>query len=180
MPDAYSVYEARYVAEYTATSAANDLLISGPSTPRNKVRTIRFARVNCSVAETQNYWFGVVTAASVVYPVTAPASVSIAPAVSQYYPMLREGMELKLYPGEYLRAYRAAATAGSTISLNIVYIESDLPIYEQYEPQLRRAIIRRSSSPGQRSVSSVPAPPGLGPGSGGGEAPGGGGGAEPY
>lgn len=163
MPDSYEVVEGRFLNEYTATSAANDLILSGAAVPANKVWTIRLCRASCSVAETQIYWFAIVTRASVVYPVTAPASTAIAPAVSQYYPMLREGLEIKLFPGEFLRVYRAAATAASTISLNYCYYESDLPLYVYEEPQVVKRIRKGVSDLRQRMSGGAAA--GGGPGS---------------
>lgn len=163
MPDAYEVYEGRYLAEGISTSAANGLFEQVGPVPANRVWTILKARLAPSVAETQYVWFSVVTRTSQVVPVTAPIQAALAPAVEQNYPLLREGMELKLFPGEYIRAYRAAATAGSTIAIYAQYIDSPLPIYEEYEPQVRRAQIKKRST-GQRSI-------GGGGGSSGGEGP---------
>lgn len=136
MPDAYEIAEGRYLNETSNVSAANGLSITVGPVPANKVWTIRVARCNCDVAETQVYWFAILTRASVNYPITVPQSVTITPAAQRYYPALTEGMEIKLFPGDHLVAHRAAATAGSVISINVCYYETDLPLYVYDEPQI--------------------------------------------
>jgi len=164
MPDAYQVYEGRYIVYASATSAANALLIDTPAVPRNTVWTILSACCGASVDETNTKWFSILDPlAGYEFVVTLPASFAGIAANYQMLPCVREGMEMKLFPGEKLRAKRSAATAGSTFTVFFRYIVSDLPIYEQYEPQVRRAQLKRSSS-GQRSLAG-----GGGVGGGGGE-----------
>ena len=176
MPDAYALGEGRFLQNANSLSGANALFASLGPVPRNRVWTILSALAYCSVAETQTYWFAIISLDTNRYPVTAPASASIAPAVTQWYPMLREGMELKLYPGESLYALRAAATAGSSIGLFIRFIESQLPLYEEVEPQVQRRRIQLSpGNLGRGLIGRVL--PGRSPGSGidSGETGGGGG-----
>ncbi|HOV76328.1 MAG TPA: hypothetical protein PK967_20440 [Candidatus Hydrogenedentes bacterium] len=175
MPDAYALGEGRFLQNANSLSGANALFASLGPVPRNRVWTILSALAYCSVAETQTYWFAIISLDTNRYPVTAPASASIAPAVTQWYPMLREGMELKLYPGESLYALRAAATAGSCIGLYIRYIDSQLPLYEEVEPQQQRKRISSVPSNIGRGIVARTLP-GSSPGSGGG---GGGGGTPP-
>lgn len=174
MPEAYHIGEARFLQNLSLLSAPNALFANIGPVPRNCVWTILSALAYCDVTETQTYWFAVVSLDTNRYPVTAPASITIAPAVTQWYPMLREGMEMKLYPGESLYALRAAATAGSVIGIWARVIESQMPLYEQFEPQQQRKRISASpSNIGRGIVGHIL--PGRAPGSGGE----GGGGGEP-
>jgi len=83
-------------------------------------------------------------------------------------------MELKLFPGEYLTVYRAAATAGSQIAVYARLIESALPLYEEFEPQIQRKMVSaRPSNIGRgiagRQLPGRPPGGGVPPGGGGGE-----------
>jgi len=172
MPDAYALGEARFINYGQSVAGAGALLVGTAQVPRNCVWTILSALAYCSVAETQVYWFAILGQDTNYYPVTQPASISIAPAVVQWYPMLREGMELKLFPGEQLYAYRAAATAGSTLGLFFRYIESNLPLFNEVEPQLQRKLFSsRPSNIGRGIAARIL--PGRAPGGGGGEGGGG-------
>lgn len=140
MPDAYEITDAQFIQYPNAISGAAALSVSLPACPAGRVQTVLQALAYCSAQETRVYWFTVRGVDGNHYPVTAPASVTIDPALTQWYPMLREGMELKLFPGEILYAWRAAATAGSTIAIYARIIESDMPFYQEIDKhkQLRR------------------------------------------
>jgi hypothetical protein len=173
MPDAYIIGEGRYIqCRNSGLSVAGALLMDLAAVPRNCVWTILSALAYCSVSESQTYWFAVLAEDTNGYPITIPQTAAINPAVSQWYPMLREGMEIKLFPGERLRIYRAAATAGSQIALYARIIESQLPLYEEFEPQLQRKRIsegvpfRFDDRPPTRTLPGRP--PGSIPGGGGG------------
>lgn len=174
MPDAYEIFHGRFISKLEASSTLAGLLATSAAVPPNRVWTILSAILVVDADETRDFWFSVGSFAG-YFGVTIPQSFAIVGAANKWYPMLREGMELKLFPGETLCGHRAAATAGSTMVLHARYIESDLPIYEEYEPQVRRAQVKRRSS-GQRISS------GGGSGSAGGsgiESGGGEGGAPP-
>lgn len=160
MPDAYELHDGAFVQLQTNTSAANGLsAIVGP-VPAGKIWTVMSAVAAPSVAETQIYWFAL-TNFGVTFPVTLPASIALAPAVQQFYPLVREGMELKMFPGEYLTAYRAAATAASTISIYVRLIETDLPFYvelDKHKVLRRRARAMEITNPNVRIGGS---PPGI-------------------
>lgn len=145
MPDAYALSDLRYVNEATYTSGNEELLVDSAAVPANKFWTILQAVIVSSVAETRSLWFAVYPQSANPYPVTTPESFAANLAIGKNYPMLREGMELKLMPGDRIRAYRDAATAGSVMYLFMRYVESDMPLYEQFEPQLQRAGLRVSS-----------------------------------
>jgi len=132
-----------------------------------------------TVAETQNYWFSILSRDGIDFPVTIPAEATVDTAIKRYYPMLREGMELKLFPGESLYGYRDDATAGSFLYIYARFIESDLPYFQYREPL--KPVTRKASehgrafASGKLSTSSMVEPGGPGgPGEGGG-----GGGPEP-
>lgn len=133
MPDAYDIHEGRFIQERTYTSAANDLIVGSGTVPTGKVWTLLSASYYPSVSETQDVFFSVLSRASVDYPVTFPRNIALSTSIKE--PLLTEGLEMKLFPGELLRGHRGAATAGSTITIEIRYIESDLPYYAYTEPQ---------------------------------------------
>jgi hypothetical protein len=149
MPDAYEVHDAQFLQKELNTSAADALLIGGTICPPGRCRTIVAAIAKCSVAETQDYWFSRLYQ-SVYFAITTPASKTITPAVNRWAPMLLEGMEIKLYPGEYLMAQRAVATAGSTMSIEIMFIETDLQYFvelDKHKVLRRRAEAMQESNP---------------------------------
>jgi hypothetical protein len=137
MPDGYELHDARFPQIAFATSAANGLVQAIGPVPPNKVWTILHAFATNSVGaggETQYYWFGVSSDLAIYYPITRPVNQLVDNSVAQYFPMLTEGMEIKLFPGQYIAARRAAATAGSTLIIYIRYFETDLPYYKYTEP----------------------------------------------
>lgn len=146
MPDAYEIHDAQFLQVLSVTSAADALAISLPSVPAGKVWTFLSAYVNCSVAETQIYWFGIQNPNYPGhFPVTVPASRLITPAVYSFYPMVNEGMEIKVFQNESLVVRRAAATAGSTISISGRFIENDMPFYQELEKHANRIRFRRAA-----------------------------------
>ncbi len=172
MTEAYETHDARYIQYRSYGSAANALVVYGDVVPAGKVWTIIQAAIETSVAETQDFWFSV-NASLINFPVTTPTSFALAPASAKYYPMLREGMELRLYPGEKLAGQRAAATAGSTITIFYRWIETDLPYYKYIEPLNRVVQSRRKHGEAYRTTGGIspgsPPPSGGGGGSDGGE-----------
>lgn len=171
MPDAYELHEGRFIQRALNTSAADALQVWVPAVPAGKIWTLLSGFVTCSVAETQIYWAGIQSMGT-QWPILRPASFALAPAVYQNLPLVTEGMEIKIFAGEVLAGYRAAATGGSTMSIYVRYIENDLPLYEYIEPQEVRRL-RRSA---QAAIGSMVRGGGGGGGSsGGGIAPPGGG-----
>jgi len=145
MPDAYDFSDAKFINFIRSVSAADALFIQTGYVPVGKVWTFLGACAVPSVNETRTFWFAVEAPSSgFAIPVTLPQSFAAVTASQLFLPMLREGMELRCYPGERLYVFRDAATAGSTIELRAKYIESDMPLYEYTEPQERRRL-RRSA-----------------------------------
>ena len=166
MPEAYDLHESRLVQQNNSGSAADALLVDSAAVPAGKVWTIIRADVKPSAAETQVYCFQVFSATGLGYTVTLPMSVAL--GIAYGLPLLEQGNEMKLFPGDRLRARRAAATAGSNIVIYYEYIETDLPYYSYVEPlnKVVKAKIQHGSafrSSGSLSTGS--------PGSGGGPGP---------
>jgi len=176
MPDAYRLHDARFLQVLSVGSAANALNVTVGLVPAGKVWTVLSARIAVSVAETRSFWFSIYKLGSPFFPVTMPVALLVDPALSKDFPMLTEGMEMKLYPGDGLTGFRDAATAGSTMVTSIRFIETDLPYYSHEEPL--REVVKQSQLHGSvyRSTGGVSV---GGGGGGGGHLPAEGGGGEP-
>jgi hypothetical protein len=135
--DAYDLHEGRFIQEPVTLSAADALSISSLVVPPGKVWTILSARYNPSATETRTVQFGILTKGGSFQPIRVPVSVALGVAI--YYPLLTEGMEFKIYPGERIQAVRDVATAASTMLLLMRLIETDLPYYS-YEDPLKKII----------------------------------------
>lgn len=177
--DAYESADGRYIQERVAESAANALSVSYGVVPGNRVWTVLSGCYYPSVAETRTVQWKLYGRSGYPFPVTFPAAVALSPNI--FLPLVSEGMELKLFPGEFLRVDRDVATAGSTMLATIRVIETDLPFYKYTEPlnRVMQSAVKHGSvyrATGGVSVGGGPGAP-HGPGAGGGG--GGGGGAEP-
>lgn len=153
MPDAYGIQEARFIQVLFATSAAGALVQAIGPVPAGKIWTVLQAFATNSVGaggETKYYWFAVSGDGSIYYPVTRPVSQVVDSTVAQYFPMLQEGLELKLWPHDYLAVRRDSATAGSTLSIYARIIETDMPLYTYDEPQIVKRMTQARSSVLQR------------------------------
>lgn len=174
MPEAYSLAESRFIQHINGVSALNaHIALIGP-VPAGKIWTILCAIGQCSADDTQDYWFGVYVSSVVNYSVTHPEEHAFDVSEANWIPMLREGMEIKLFPGEYLSFNRDGHVAGSTISIFARIIESDLPLFTYEEPQIvKRQKVALSTI---KSLMSGGGSRGSGPGSSPGSIPRGGGG----
>lgn len=177
--DAYSLAEVRLVQRSATTGGVAALYVAGPATPANTIRTILAAGYQPSATETRIVQFQI-GGAGYNIPITAPLSWVYTAGTGSYFPMLTEGTEIKLFPGEYIVVNREAATAGSTMQLLVRFVDADLPLYHYEEPQvvkrqanLRSQFLRRIGGGG--SGGSMSGAPGRGPvaprGGGGGAAP---------
>jgi len=138
----FDLHEGRQVQNKAKTSAADALFIKGDSVPDGKIWTIIAAALYPSVAETRVVLFERNAKDFGPYPITIPFSASLDTTIR--YPMLTEGNEYLLLPGESITGRRIAATAGSTITLYFEFVESDLPYYSYIEP-VRKLVSKRSS-----------------------------------
>lgn len=161
--DAYELHDGRFIQERAVTTGAAELVAPSAVVPDGKVWTILGAYVTCSANETKKYWFAInATGSGRPIPVTRPVDAAIANATYQYFPLVTEGLELRMYPGQYLCAFRDSATAGSTLTLVIRYIETDLPFYSYEEPQ--KKVVRSQAAHGSvyRSSGGISSAPGGG------------------
>jgi uncharacterized membrane protein YgcG len=171
MPDAFELHDAHFISDRAITSGAGALTITGPTVPAKKVWTILGASYSPSVAETRTVCWFIVTRAATYIAISFPTAILLPPG---NWPLLTQGMELKLFPGEALYVNRDVATAGSTITLAIRYIETDLPFYSYEEPL--KKVVKAAARHGSVYRSSGGISTGGGSGGGGHDLPGGGGG----
>ena len=174
--DAYELHEAKLIQRREGLSAANALSISLGPVPAGKVWTFLGALLRPSVAETQTVWWAIWDRLLNDVPITVPTSIALSAVIP--YPLVTEGMEVKLYPGEHIAGNRAAATAGSTMFIRVRYIESDLPYYAYVEP-LKKVILQKFKHAGAVRAAMGGGGGGEGGGGEGGGRERGGGGSEP-
>lgn len=165
-PEAYELFHGRYLSEALASSGADGLTAGVGPVPTGNVWTITAAELYPSVNETRIYHFSVKSRTANIFAISVPLSIAL--TSSRGLPLLSQGMELKLFPGESLMATRDAATAGSSMFIRARYIETVLPYFTHEEP-LKKVIVRPQQH-GQMFAG-----PGTGGGGGGGVSGGGGG-----
>jgi len=162
MPDAYEVYEGRFIQLSTASSAVAATTISSLPVPAQKVMTILAGGYYPDAAETKIVSMNIATASGSSYPIAYPVSILLN-TVSRF-PVVTEGMELKLFPGEYIYVTRDSATAGSIMVLQLRFVLNDLPYYAYKDPlsptvEVNRkhgSVYRSSGGISQGGSSSVP------------------------
>jgi hypothetical protein len=149
MPDGYGLFEGRFIQLRTAISAANALNVALVAVPAGKIWTVLAAALYSSIAETQDYWWAVADPTNNYnFTITFPLEGTTNTALARYFPLVTEGTELKIFPGEILKGYRDAAAVGATLAIAARIIETDLPFYD-YQDQhevarmnrFRRAIV---------------------------------------
>lgn len=174
MPDAYDVHDAQFLQWKLGTSAADALTVGLGAVPDGKVWTVLMAVLYSSIAETQDYWFSVYNSKSGNHCVVRRRlEASVGTTAQLGHPFLEEGLEMKLFPGDYLQAYRDVATAGSTLSLQMRFVETDLQYYvelDKHKVLRRRQNLMMESNPATRggligpSSRSIPSRPSEGRG----------------
>lgn len=171
----WKLEEARFRQELVASGAVAGLYVDSAQPGAGKVWIITAAGYYPDAAETRVVSFYKMTASGNIFCILNPISLALNPARATF---ISEGMEYILFPGEYIRARRDAATAGSVMLLNLQIIEIDLPLYTYDEPQIVKrqmkalSTIRSRLGGGLGSSSSgggVVPPEGGGGGGGGGE-----------
>ena len=177
-PEAYGLHDGRFVQEKSAQSAAVATQLQLAPVPADKVWTIIQGAYFPDIAETRTVQFLVVTKSSWEFAISNPAAVALGPNIR--LPVVTEGLELRLFPGDVLRIRRDAATALSTMIMGIRYIETDLPYYSYEEPLKKVARVTQRHGSVYRSSGGISIGGGMPGGGHGGEGGGGGGGAEPY
>lgn len=130
--DAWDLHEARLIQEQYANSAVAGLSVTSARVPAGKVWTIVRASCAPDADETQLYAWRIAAASGTGFTITYPQQLALTPDLG--IPLVTEGWEMKLYPGEAIQCMRDAATAGSTMVMRYAYIETDLPFYAYSEP----------------------------------------------
>jgi len=175
MPESYDLHDGRFLERKLKASAANATELNYYPVPANKVWTFLGASYVPSAAETRVVTWFILTGGDYCM-ISRPVSILLGGWAR--FPLLEQGMELKLFPGEILGISRDVATAGSTMTIFARIIETDLPPYDYVEPQERKRITAAKHSI-SRSVAAATVGGGSGPlvppGRGGGR-----GGSEPY
>lgn len=138
---AYRIDELRLVQEYVINSAIAALSLTSSAVPAGKIWTYLGAAYNPDAAETRLVEFMKLTRAGTAIPLRVPQSIALSTAIR--LPLLTEGNQLILLPGEALYITRDAATAGSIMLLRAQFVESDMPIARYIEPQREISIKRR-------------------------------------
>lgn len=167
--DAYRLDEGRMMYDKTIASAvaATSCWDANFVVPAGRIWTIVFASANVDMAETRVFTLAVYNLSR--GGVTHGVSVRSAAAAASFpFPLLAEGSELKLWPGDRIQLSRDAATAGSIMSLYLRVIESDLPPLTYIDPQkIIAANRRRGKFSTALSIARGEAPAPDGPATGG-------------
>lgn len=144
MPSSYELADARFTQFVDSESAPDALYwVLGP-VPTGMLWTFRAVSYNPSVTETRTIKFSIIPRGSSDY-VMISRPLSIALGTSDRLPIFAEGMELVLYQGEQLRVTREAATAGSTMRIRALFIETEIPFYTEIDKH--KELRRKTSSP---------------------------------
>lgn len=161
----YPPEEARLIQERSVTSAADALFldIAGP-VPGGHIWTLETIGVSFSAAETQNMQFQKISRSGAILAVFNPFI--IACPANMRVTFLEQGLTIVLYQGETLRFRRAGATAGTTITGVVQFIESDMPLYRYIDPQSAARLKTFGTQVAERAAFG-----GAGGGPGGGPAP---------
>lgn len=142
----FDASETRLVQVKNAISAANaDSLSVGSGVPKGKLWIILGFGYYPSTAETQ-----VVSIYKSIpffgqnFGLLNPVSLALNPHVATF---IEQGMDYVLMPDEVITVLRGNHTAGSTMSVNMQFIEVDQPLYAYEDPQV---VLRN-----KRAVSSI-------------------------
>lgn len=135
----WKLEEARLVQQRIATSAVDGLTVGTAVVPEGKCWVITACGLVPDVAETRVVSFDKIARSGDLFSILNPISLALNPMRATF---IEQGMEYILFPGEQLLGRRSAATAGSTFSILIQFVEIDLPLYTYDEPQ----IVKRQKS----------------------------------
>lgn len=142
----YKLEETRLVQERSNASAVNadSVLLGYPGVPAGKLWVVLACSYMPDVAETQVITFQKLNATGTAFSLLNPVSLALNPARATF---IEQGMEYLLLPTEYIRIYRGAHTAGSSMSAYMQIVEIDQPLYTYDEPQ----VVKRQ----EKAVSSI-------------------------
>lgn len=166
---AYRLDEGRWLYDKSIASAVagTSAFDSSFVVPAGRLWAVIFASVNVDMAETRDFTLCVYNAlrGSLTHGIAMRAA---ALAGGAPIPLLTEGSELLMWPGDRPSVIRSAATAGSTMTLYLRIIETDLPPLTYIDPQkLIAQNRRRGKFSTALSLARGEAPAPDGPGTGG-------------
>jgi len=166
----WNLCEVRLLQTKSRTSEENAETVAIGPVPAGKIWVVLGVGYLPSVAETQTISFNKTHGAN-GFGYLNPLSMALNPAIAT---CIEQGMELMMWPGEYLHVVRGGHTEGSHMFLAINFVEIDLPLYTYDEPQVvkrqNRAIstvrqiisTQRGGGPGAATRPEVPAERGPG------------------
>jgi len=177
MGDAYRLDELRFPQEFSQSSAVAGVTIDTTAwvVPPNTVRTVLQLTYMVDVGE--NRWISVMLLGATTHAIRGPFNYDSnngAPCA-----ILEQGMEIRMLPGDRIRVDRSAATAGSTMTLRVRYVDHFMPYQRNVEPQDARKKMTPAYRAAREATSGISAGGGGGGEAGTGFAEGGGGGGEP-
>lgn len=143
--EGFQLSECRFLSDIYYVSAADALFVESAQVPNNRVWAVLQSCMFPGVAETRTVWASVMTASGNTYPLFAPVS-ALLNNTGRFFPVLEQGFQLYLFPGDRLRAYRDAATAGSVMYVSLRFADLDLPLYDYVEPQRQRRLRKAAQS----------------------------------
>jgi len=136
--------EALFINQATVVSTIAATVLNFGPVPEKKLWAIQAASYFPDAAETRTVqWCIVNPAGTALYAVSVPLSIALSTSI--FFPLLTEGNEFALLPGQYLQVRRDVATAGSAMTLLALFVEMDMPLYHYTEP-LQRLRERKSAS----------------------------------
>jgi len=137
--------ESLFINQQVTVSVANAVIQSVGPVPRKKMWVFQAASYFPSAAETRTVqWCIINPAGTIVFAVSIPLTIALSSSI--FLPLVTEGNEITLLPGQYLQVRRDVATAGSTMTINALFVELDMPLYHYTEPQARERIRKQATS----------------------------------
>lgn len=156
MGDAYRLDELRFPQEYTKSSAVAGTSIDCTDfvVPANTVRTILYFSYQVDAAE--NRWLSIMLLGAVTHAIRGPFNYDGNNGVP--CAVLEQGMEIRMLPGDRIRVDRSAATAGSTATIRIRYVDHFIPFQKWVEPQDARKRMSPAYRAAREATSGISAP----------------------
>jgi hypothetical protein len=135
--------DALFINEVIKVSAPNALTLTFGPVPAKKLWTIQAASYFPDAVETRTVqWLIMNPNGTTLFAVSLPISIALWGAAC--LPLVTEGLDFCLFPGQYLMVRRDVATVGSAMTMDVIYVESDMPLYHYVEP-LEKSRIRKTT-----------------------------------
>lgn len=165
---AYRLDEGRFLYDKSIASTVAGITAFDAAfvVPAGRLWTLIFASVNVDAVETRDFTLAVYNLSR--GGLTHGVAMRNAAAGNAPIPLLTEGTQLLLWPGDRPQVMRSAATAGSIMTGYFRVIESDLPPLTYIDPQKLIAENRRRGKYSTAlSIARGEVPASGGPGTGG-------------